>query len=74
MRYGMSQAQIDALQIKVSFQEELLEALNQQLVQQQLTLLDVQRQMQLMAEQLRGLRAQASAGTSLSAEEKPPHY
>jgi SlyX protein len=66
------QTRIDELEIRLSFQEQLLETLNQQISQQQLSLIALQRHVVELAAALRAMPGSTTA--SSSAHEPPPHY
>lgn len=60
------------LETKIAFQEQMIDALNQALIQQQFTLDKVQMQLRHLAEKLQGV---AGSNVASRAEETPPpHY
>lgn len=66
------ESRLTDLEVKVAFQEDLLETLN-------LTVARQQRQIELLQEQMQALYQQLPAGTAttpdgLPAQEIPPHY
>lgn len=66
------ESRLTDLEVKVAFQEDLLETLN-------LTVARQQRQIELLQEQVQALYQQMPAGTSATADgqpvqEIPPHY
>lgn len=66
------QAQIDALEIKVCFQEHTIEELNDALTAQQQQIEKMQRQMVFLVDKL---KAMAPSHLASQAEETPPpHY
>jgi SlyX protein len=70
----MTEARLNELEIKLSFQDELIDVLNQQISGQELRLLTLERRLQTLAEAYLNLDS-ASVGTSASAKlEVPPHY
>lgn len=70
-----SEAQrLEALEIKISFQEELIDALNQQVSQQQLQMLELERQLSALKQLVRHMQSGGGEGASLNTEEVPPHY
>jgi SlyX protein len=70
----MNESRIEELEIKLSFQDELIGVLNQQVSTQELRLLTLERKLQVLAEMLLNLDSGASStGTSAKAE-VPPHY
>jgi SlyX protein len=70
------EANITELQIKLSFQEELLETLNQQITDQELRLAKLNLQMQALIERVKNLDAnpQQAGSADNAAHEIPPHY
>jgi uncharacterized coiled-coil protein SlyX len=65
---------IAELQIKLSFQEQLLDVLNRQVSDQELRLAKLSMQMVALAAQVQTLEAGSSAGASAATHEMPPHY
>jgi uncharacterized coiled-coil protein SlyX len=76
-----SLARIDALnqrvisfEEKLCFQDELLEVLNQQLSQQQITILSLELRVQQLQDSVRTLSSAGPIGSASGANEPPPHY
>ncbi len=65
-------AYLTELETKVSFQDQVIEELNQALIQQQFALDKLQNQVRQLAEKLKG--AQISQIASQAEETPPPHY
>ncbi|WP_373820288.1 SlyX family protein [Glaesserella sp.] len=65
-------AYLTELETKVSFQDQVIEELNQALIQQQFALDKLQNQVRQLAEKLKG--AQMSQIASQAEETPPPHY
>lgn len=63
---------ITELEIKLSFQEELLETLNQTVIRQQQQMDLLQQQMRVLYQQLKNYSGPAD--NSLPQQEIPPHY
>lgn len=64
-----------SLEEKLCFQDELLEVLNQQLSQQQITLLNLKLRVQQLQDSVQSLSSSAGPGGSApGANEPPPHY
>ncbi len=68
----MSDERIAELEIKLSFQDELLDVLNQTVIRQQQQIEQLQTQMRLLLQQVRTLSSPVQEGTP--EEEIPPHY
>lgn len=66
------ESRLTNLETKVAFQDDLLEALNRTVAEQQQQLDLLQRQLQLLYEQLRSLSPSNVAGAV--EDERPPHY
>lgn len=60
------------LETKITFQEQVIEELNQALIDQQLVLDKVQQQLRHLAQKLQGISTSQIA--SRSEETPPPHY
>ncbi|OOF44082.1 SlyX family protein [Rodentibacter trehalosifermentans] len=68
----MLENRLTELEMKVAFQEQLLEELNQALVQQQFDMDRMQRQLRYMANKLKDFHPSNIA--SQAEETPPPHY
>ncbi|OOF78945.1 SlyX protein [Rodentibacter caecimuris] len=68
----MLESRIAELEMKVAFQEQLLEELNQALVQQQFDMDKIQLQLRYVANKLKDF--QPSNIASQAEETPPPHY
>lgn len=66
------ESRLTNLETKVAFQDDLLEGLNRTVAEQQQQLDLLQRQLQLLYEQLRSL-SPSNMGTATE-DERPPHY
>lgn len=64
---------MNELEIKLSFQEDLLDTLNETVVLQQQQLDSLQRQFQLLYQELRTMKDQVGEGRP-PANDPPPHY
>ncbi len=69
----MSTERLDDLEIKMAFQEELVEALNGVVVRQQQEIELLQQQIRYLYRQVRDLRP-ADEAPPAPEEEVPPHY
>jgi SlyX protein len=69
----MSTERLDDLEIKMAFQEELVEALNGVVVRQQQEIELLQQQIRYLYRQVRDLRP-ADEASPAPEEEVPPHY
>ena len=69
----MSTERLDDLEIKMAFQEELVEALNGVVVRQQQEIELLQQQIRYLYRQVRDLRP-ADEASPAPDEEVPPHY
>jgi uncharacterized coiled-coil protein SlyX len=65
---------IAELQIKLSFQEQLLDVLNRQVSDQELRIAKLVLQVSALASQVKMLEAGSSSGAPAAAHEVPPHY
>lgn len=63
---------ITELEIKLSFQEELLDTLNQTVIRQQQQMDLLQQQMRLLYQQIKSLSSPTDS--SPQQQEMPPHY
>jgi SlyX protein len=66
------QLAIDELQVKISFQDETIEALNQQVIAQELRIQSAERLLLQLKESLASMHRGQSADANV--EEVPPHY
>lgn len=76
-RFEQIAADLVTVQADQAFQGQTVQALNDALALQQTDILEMQRQIALLAEQLRSLRESTGAGDAGGAEAvdaKPPHY
>jgi len=63
------------LEIKLSYQEETIETLNQTVSLQQKDILDLKNQLNILSKILKEFRQDQNTGIKLSTEEMPPpHY
>jgi SlyX protein len=66
---------IAELQEQIAFQEQTIDSLNESVGQQQLDIARLQRTVELLAQQVKNIRDDASTGQAAPpANEKPPHY
>ncbi|MEX0941423.1 MAG: SlyX family protein [Pseudomonadales bacterium] len=70
----MSDARIEELEIRVSFQEDLLQKLDDALAHQQREVLELKSVLRQMTHQIETLEAAFPDEESAGAIEKPPHY
>jgi SlyX protein len=68
----MSDERIAELEIKLSFQDELLDVLNQTVIRQQQDIDQLQAHVRLLLQQVRSMSSPVQQGTP--EEEIPPHY
>jgi SlyX protein len=69
----MPQAQaIEELEIKLSFQDQLIDTLNHQVTEQELRLMSIERKLQALIELVRSI--DTGAQSSAAKTELPPHY
>ena len=68
----MSNQQFDSLEMKLAFQEDLIQKLDDALVSQQQQILTLQRQVQLLGNELRALDTRSLGDAT--PEPPPPHY
>lgn len=68
----MSDERLAEVEIKLSFQDELLEVLNQTVIRQQQEIAQLQAHMKLVLQQVRSMSTPVQQGTP--EEEIPPHY
>ncbi len=69
-----TQAQVEDLQSRVSFQEDTLQVLSEQLAQQGSELQTLRTQMQILNKKMGDLLQQLEAQAGPAASERPPHY
>lgn len=68
-------ARIDDLQVKVAFQDDLVESLNQMVASQQRTILDLQQQMQVLYQRVESYQnGDTEVEPFNPLTEIPPHY
>ncbi len=68
-------ARIDDLQVKVAFQDDLVESLNQMVASQQRTILDLQQQMQVLYQRVESYQNGDTGVEPFNPlTEIPPHY
>ncbi len=66
---------IAELQEQIAFHEQTIDSLNNSVSQQQLDISRLQRTVELLAQQMKNMRLDLSAGQSAPpADDKPPHY
>jgi SlyX protein len=65
------QNEIIELETKIAFQEDMIQALNSTLAEQQQELVELKRDIEELQTQLRNLAPSLSAATT---DETPPHY
>lgn len=70
----MSEARIIELEIKLAYQEDLLQELNKVMGQQQAQLLQLQEVCRLLSEKVASLSETLSQAGSVGGHEMPPHY
>ncbi|MGR8929592.1 MAG: SlyX family protein [Gammaproteobacteria bacterium] len=69
----MNESRIIELEIKQAYQEDLIQALNQVVTDQQKQIGKLEETCKVLHEKIKSL-AQAERGPSYAIEEKPPHY
>lgn len=69
----MSNDRLTELEIRVAFQEDLLETLNKIVAEQQQAVHVLQQQLRIVYQRLQDVQYQAQASTS-PVDEIPPHY
>ena len=67
----MSEDRIARLEEQIAFQDDVIQKLDDALADQQKQLMEAERKIELMIQQLRQLEANQSAPLN---DEKPPHY
>jgi SlyX protein len=70
----MSDTRIEELEIRVAFQEDLLQKLDDALAHQQREVLELRTVLRQMTHQIQTLEAAFPDGESDPGHEKPPHY
>ncbi len=65
---------LNEVEIKISFQDELIDVLNQQISGQELRILTLERRLQTLAEAFLNLDTGAGSAGGPPKSEKPPHY
>jgi SlyX protein len=68
----MSEHRFEELEMKLSFQEDIIHKLDDALANQQQQIIDLQRQVQLLGNEMRSLDVQISGDSR--PEPPPPHY
>lgn len=64
--------EIETLEVKLAYQEDTIESLNQTVIEQQSKIKHLEKQMELIIEKIKSER---SSGDGISNEiERPPHY
>ena len=70
----MNDPRLKEIEIKISFQDELIDVLNQQISGQELRILTLERRLQTLAEAFLNLDAGAANAGGSAKSEVPPHY
>ncbi len=70
----MTNSRLNELEIKLSFQDELIDVLNQQISGQELRLLTLERRLQTLAQAYLNLDTSADGAGASAKLEVPPHY
>lgn len=70
----MNEARIEELEIKLAFQEQLVEVLNQQVSAQEQRVLSLERRVHVMAQMLMDFGTSGPPSSNTSGNEPPPHY
>ena len=65
---------LNEVEIKISFQDELIDVLNQQISGQELRILTLERRLQTLAEAFLNLDTGAGSTSGPPKSEIPPHY
>ena len=69
------QSRVDELETRLAFQEDTLQALNEQLAHQQSVTEQQQQMLQVVYAQVRDVQDASSAeGAAPDSQERPPHY
>jgi SlyX protein len=69
------QSRVDELETRLAFQEDTLQALNEQLAHQQSVTEQQQQMLQVLYAQVRDVQDASSAeGAAPDSQERPPHY
>ncbi|GAA5316878.1 MAG: hypothetical protein AseanaTS_20820 [Candidatus Pelagadaptatus aseana] len=66
--------QIQELQMRVSFQEDNLQELNDVIAEQDANISKLQEQLRYFAEKMKQLESASSLTGPVSGDERPPHY
>jgi SlyX protein len=67
----MTDERINELEVKLSFQEELVHTLEKQVTAQEMRLLEIERRLRLVSETLNSMQNGTTDGSKI---ELPPHY
>ena len=70
----MTDPRLNEIEIKLSFQDELIDVLNQQISGQELRILTLERRLQTLAEAFLNLDTGAGSTSGSAKSEIPPHY
>ena len=70
----MSDSRLNEIEIKISFQDELIDVLNQQISSQELRILTLERRLLTLAEAFLNLDTGAGSASGSAKAEVPPHY
>ena len=70
----MTDPRLNEIEIKISFQDELIDVLNQQISSQELRILTLERRLQTLAEAFLNLDSGAANAGGSAKSEVPPHY
>jgi SlyX protein len=66
--------QIQELQVRVSFQEDNLQSLNDVIAEQDACISKLQEQLRYFAEKMKQLEASSALSGQPAGDERPPHY
>ncbi len=67
-------ARLDVLEERLAFQEDTIQKLDDAMASQQQQIMLMQRQLELIGEQLKQLEKVQAEGPSAPQDERPPHY
>ena len=70
----MTDPRLNEIEIKISFQDELIDVLNQQISSQELRILTLERRLQTLAEAFLNLDTGTGNTGGSAKSEIPPHY